>query len=200
VAGLFLIQVATKTEAGRAAAGPIDLSTTGLFPGNAFRGGGWTSPQGGTWSGTITPTHEVGSGGSAYSTWSGGEPFAGDKNGNGVSNGMAFLPGAANPSENATGRLPAVSQSGGSLVMEFDCLAARTRRVRAQPAVGRRSRRTVDQRPGSWDSHTFAGRRGTTCGRHEPAPVPPDQAHPADAHPPGSNCRIPGTPDGEVFS
>jgi hypothetical protein len=114
--------VDTKTDADWAAAGPIDLSTTGLFLGNAFRNGGWTSPQGGTWSGTITLSYEVGGGGSAYSTWSGGEPFNGDKNGDGVSNGMAFLLGAASPSENAIGRLPTVTRSGGDLILNFNCL------------------------------------------------------------------------------
>lgn len=61
--------------------------------------------------------------GSPYSTWAtGGEPFDGDANGDGVPDGLAFLLGAATPATDATSLLPTVSQSGGTLVMEFDCL------------------------------------------------------------------------------
>ena len=46
-----------------------------------------------------------------------------DKNGDGVSNGLAFLLGAANPDANALGLLPApVPQPGGGLVLNFKCL------------------------------------------------------------------------------
>jgi autotransporter-associated beta strand protein len=62
-------------------------------------------------------------GGSAYDTWAtGGELFDGDANGDGVKDGLAFLLGAANPSENAIGRLPTVSESGGGLILNFNCL------------------------------------------------------------------------------
>jgi autotransporter-associated beta strand protein len=64
-----------------------------------------------------------GGGGTAYQTWAtGNEPFDGDANGDGVKDGLAFLLGAANPSENAIGRLPTVTQSGGGLVLNFNCL------------------------------------------------------------------------------
>ena len=59
----------TKTDADWAAAGTIDLNSTGLFLGNAFAG----PTTGGTWSGTITLTYDVVSG-SAYGTWAAG-PF-----------------------------------------------------------------------------------------------------------------------------
>ena len=62
-------------------------------------------------------------GGTAYETWAtGNEPFDGDANGDGVKDGLAFLLGAANPSENAIGRLPTVTESGGGLVLTFNCL------------------------------------------------------------------------------
>jgi autotransporter-associated beta strand protein len=125
-AGVGTNLVDTKTEADWAAAGAIDLSTTGMFLGNAFG----TAPAGGTWSGTITLTYEVGSGvpSDSYSTWAtGNEPFAGDANGDGVADGLAFLLGAATPATDATSLLPTVSQSGGNLVMEFDCLATSDR-------------------------------------------------------------------------
>ncbi len=48
--------------------------------------------------------------------------FNDDANGDGVKNGLAFLLGAANPSENAISRLPGVTQSGGDLILTFNCL------------------------------------------------------------------------------
>jgi hypothetical protein len=116
----------TKTDANWAAVAPIDLATTGLFLGNAFGG----PTVGGTWSGTITLTYDLVSPSSPYDTWSGGQPFANDSNGDGVKNGLAFLLGAAGPNENALNRLPVtafVSGPSGGLVMEFDCLAAADR-------------------------------------------------------------------------
>jgi len=62
------------------------------------------------------------SAGSEYDTWSGGEPFASDKNGDGVSNGLAFLLGAANPDDNALGLLPTATETAGGLVLSFSCL------------------------------------------------------------------------------
>ena len=58
-----------------------------------------------------------------------GVTFDGDANGDGVQDGLAFLLGAANPNidANAAGLLPTVTQSGGNLVMEFDCLATADR-------------------------------------------------------------------------
>ena len=107
--------------------GTIDLATTGLFLGNAYKAPDWEAGEGGTWSGTITLTYDVASGGSEYGTWSGGELFDGDKNGDGVTNGIAFLLGAANPDEDASGQLPTATQSGGGLVLTFSCLDAASR-------------------------------------------------------------------------
>jgi fibronectin-binding autotransporter adhesin len=64
---------------------------------------------------------------SPYDIWSGGAPFAGDANGDGVENGLAFLLGAANPNANALGLLPAVTQSGGGLIMTFNMLNSSAR-------------------------------------------------------------------------
>jgi hypothetical protein len=44
-----------------------------------------------------------------------------------VKDGLAFLLGAATPSENATGRLPSVTESGGALILNFNCLPVAAR-------------------------------------------------------------------------
>ncbi len=64
---------------------------------------------------------------SAYDAWAGGANFADDANNDGVDNGLAFLLGASGPNANAIGLLPKVTQSGGNLVLEFDCLPAAER-------------------------------------------------------------------------
>lgn len=121
--GVGTALVDTKTATDWAAAGSIDLNSAGLFLGNAFGG----PATGGTWSGTITLTYDLVGGGSAYSGWSGGEPFNGDKNGDGVPNGLAFLLGAAAPDANAIGLLPEVTNNAGGLVLSFSVLNAANR-------------------------------------------------------------------------
>jgi hypothetical protein len=64
---------------------------------------------------------------SDYEIWSGGEPFDGDVNGDGVGSGVAWLLGAANPNANTAGLLPAVSRNNGNLVLTFRCLNAANR-------------------------------------------------------------------------
>ncbi|BCX46296.1 autotransporter outer membrane beta-barrel domain-containing protein [Haloferula helveola] len=49
--------------------------------------------------------------------------FEGDTNGDGVKDGLAFLLGVANPDDDANGNLPTVTESGGSLILTFNCLA-----------------------------------------------------------------------------
>jgi hypothetical protein len=115
--------VDTKTTADWAAIAPIDLATTGLFLGNAYGG----PTVGGTWSGTITLTYDLVGAGTPFENWADGEPFDGDANGDGVSNGLAFLLGAAGPNVNALGLLPDASQTGGGLVMSFNMLNAANR-------------------------------------------------------------------------
>jgi autotransporter-associated beta strand protein len=66
-------------------------------------------------------------GGSGFAAWAttgtlGPVTFEGDTNGDGVQDGMAFLLGAMNPDDNACGRLPKVSESGGDLILTFNCL------------------------------------------------------------------------------
>ena len=68
-----------------------------------------------------------GTGQTPYDAWAGGALFNDDANGDGVDNGLAFLLGASGPTANAIGLLPKVTQSGGNLVLEFDCLAAAER-------------------------------------------------------------------------
>ena len=53
--------------------------------------------------------------------------FEGDENGDGVSNGLAFLLGAPNPTVSALEYLPIVSEDAGGLVMKFDMLNASAR-------------------------------------------------------------------------
>lgn len=115
----------TKTEADWAAAGVIDLATTGVFLGNAFG----STDLSGTWSGTVTLSFDLvdDTGDDTYNTWAGGEPFDGDKNGDGVPNGLAFLLGAASPDANALGLLPLSSRSPQGLVLTFSMLNAANR-------------------------------------------------------------------------
>lgn len=56
---------------------------------------------------------------SPYEAWAGGASFEDDANGDGISNGLAFLLGAANPQENALGRLPVTTEVNGALVLSF---------------------------------------------------------------------------------
>jgi hypothetical protein len=102
----------------------IDLGSLSLFLGNSFDSGFGT---GGNWSGTITLTYDIPTGGSAYGNWAtGNQPFQGDANGDGVPDGMAFLLGAATPAENAITRLPQPENDNG-LVMRFTCRDAANR-------------------------------------------------------------------------
>lgn len=60
---------------------------------------------------------------SPYETWAGsGVTFDSDSNNDGVDNGMAWLLGATNPSENATDKLPAASTLADNLRLTFRCL------------------------------------------------------------------------------
>ncbi len=55
-----------------------------------------------------------------YQSWAGGTLFDADTNNDGVSNGMAFLLGASSPTSAV--RLPTVTENGGDLILEFNCL------------------------------------------------------------------------------
>lgn len=122
--GVGTAMTETKTDADWATAGDIDLATTGLFLGNAYQGTGWVSPQGGTWSGTITLEYDDVGTSTPYESWAGGALFEGDENGDGVSNGVAWLLGAADPNADALGLLPTVTeQNDGDLILTFNCLA-----------------------------------------------------------------------------
>jgi autotransporter-associated beta strand protein len=78
---------------------------------------------------TLDPSgYLVGGSGTPYENWAtGDEPFDGDANGDGVQDGLAFLLGAATPGTHALGLLPTVTQSGGNLVLNFNCLPVSAR-------------------------------------------------------------------------
>ncbi|MCH7228416.1 Ig-like domain-containing protein [Haloferula sp. A504] len=109
----------TKTDADWT--GDIDLATTALFLGNGYRGFGWETPQGGTWTGTITLTYDDVGTGTSYAGWSGGAAAEDDTNGDGVANAVAYALGAADVNENAIGLLPAFDNSDpANFVFTFD--------------------------------------------------------------------------------
>ncbi len=61
--------------------------------------------------------------GTPFELWAGsGVTFDGDENGDGVSNGLAFLLGAADPDVSALDKLPTVTESAGGLVLNFQML------------------------------------------------------------------------------
>lgn len=135
------ITVTGTLSIGTDALGLSDFNFTNL---GGLQNGNYTLISSGTLSGTLDPADVNGTLGSAtiqlqtsgnniilavsglgvsspYETWAtGGEPFGGDANGDGVSNGLAFLLGAASPTSAVT--LPITSQSGGGLVLNFKCL------------------------------------------------------------------------------
>lgn len=120
--------VDTKVVANWAGAGTIDLATTGIFLGNAFNNNIGSPAEGGTWSGTITLTYDSEPTGTPFDLWAGpGAVFGGDANGDGVSNGLAFLLGADSPNDDARGLLPTVTETGGGLIMAFSMLNATAR-------------------------------------------------------------------------
>ena len=69
----------------------------------------------------------MGGGGSGYASWSGGEPFDEDRNGDGVANGLAFVLGASDPDADALGLLPTVTEGSGGIALTFQMLDATAR-------------------------------------------------------------------------
>jgi hypothetical protein len=111
----------TESKTSNQWTGDIDLATTDLYLGNGYTAGD------GTWSGTITLICDVPATTSGYAAWSEGEPFDGDKNGDGVANGIAFVLGATDPDASALGLLPAATENTGGLVLAFQMLDATAR-------------------------------------------------------------------------
>jgi fibronectin-binding autotransporter adhesin len=71
-------------------------------------------------------------GGSPFDTWAGTGTlgpvtFDGDTNGDSVKDGLAFLLGVSNPDDSALDKLPAVTETGGGLVMTFTMLDSASR-------------------------------------------------------------------------
>jgi autotransporter-associated beta strand protein len=111
------------------------LNVTGTFvPGSSIRFGSSSAGLTATQLGLISINGVPGAlldsngylivGSDPYTTWSGGAPFDGDANNDGVQNGLAWLLGAANPTFGALPLLPTMVQSGGSLQMNFSMLNA----------------------------------------------------------------------------
>ena len=57
-----------------------------------------------------------------YQAWAGGAAFDADTNRDGLADGLAWLLGAAGPSENALDKLPVASMNGNNLRLTFRCL------------------------------------------------------------------------------
>ncbi|PAW67953.1 MAG: hypothetical protein B9S30_06565, partial [Verrucomicrobiia bacterium Tous-C5FEB] len=66
----------------------------------------------------------TGTGQTAFAAWAGGATFNADANGDGVSNGLAWILGAADVSTNARSLLPTVSSSGTNMVVTFKRIQA----------------------------------------------------------------------------
>jgi autotransporter-associated beta strand protein len=66
----------------------------------------------------------TGTGQTAFEAWSGGATFNADANGDGVSNGLAWILGAADTTANARSLLPTVSSSGTNMVYTFKRIQA----------------------------------------------------------------------------
>jgi fibronectin-binding autotransporter adhesin len=62
-----------------------------------------------------------------FLAWAGSASFDADANGDGVTNGLAWLLGAASPSANAIGLLPTTTQTAGGLQLTFSMLKAANR-------------------------------------------------------------------------
>lgn len=122
--------------------GTVDFGGTGGFSGTSanFTAGvlsGFSVTPTNAGSGLTFTVTDLGSGktGSAtittiqtqYEAWAGGELFGNDANGDGVSNGLAFLLGATGPNVNALGKLPKPTEDNGTLVLTFQMLPASAR-------------------------------------------------------------------------
>jgi hypothetical protein len=112
--------VDTKTAAAwTGTVGQIDLATHGIFLGNAYQNTGWVSPEGGTWSGTITLTYDLVGAGSSYSTWAStngaGPNLNDDHDEDGVDNGTEYFIGGPNGNTTGFTTLPGVVNNAGTL-------------------------------------------------------------------------------------
>jgi hypothetical protein len=100
------------------------LSGVSVIPTNAGSGLTFTVTNigtGKTGSATITTIQ------TQYEAWALGALFDDDTNNDGLDNGLAFLLGASGPNVSAPALLPTVTQSGGNLVLVFECLPAAER-------------------------------------------------------------------------
>jgi hypothetical protein len=105
----------TYTDSGLTAATQYSYRVRARDKGTAQAATEWSAPAFATT--TNTP----------YGTWSGGASFDADANNDGVDNGMAWLLGTADPTENAAGKLPKATRNGSNLRLEFRCLKSTMR-------------------------------------------------------------------------
>ena len=98
-------------------AGGLTGAQLGLISINGVPGAYTLSPAGYLLSGAADP----------FDTWAGGAVFDVDSNNDGIKNGLAWLLGAADRNANASGLLPVVTQTAGSLKLTFDMLPAAAR-------------------------------------------------------------------------
>ena len=83
----------------------------------------------------------VSSAATTFADWSGGVSFDDDANGDDVTNGIAWLLGAADPNIHSANLLPSGSESTGNLILSFTCLRQSQRsgailRVQCSPDLG----------------------------------------------------------------
>ena len=109
----------------------VDYATDGLGMGPLFStstlsvtnlGVGYTANL--QWNNTAKSIElNVTGGGNPFTAWAMGTNFTDDANGDGMSNGLAWILGAADPLANASPLLPMPSLSGGNLIMTFKQVA-----------------------------------------------------------------------------
>ena len=120
----------TITESGGATPGLYTLVTapggiTGNAPATLILPANWAATLAKVGNDLVLDVTSTGVTASPYETWAGsGVLFDADANNDGIDNGLAFLLGAAGPSANALGLLPTTTQTGGDLILVFDCLPA----------------------------------------------------------------------------
>jgi fibronectin-binding autotransporter adhesin len=141
--GTLALEIAGSSADRLSVSGTLDLTNAALTVSGTPTAGSYTLASAGTLIGTPTlaepvPGYELVieentiklnslGGVSAYEAWANGEPFGTDANGDGISNGLAFLLGAASPQAPAGNLLPKATQTSTGLVLTFSMRNAANR-------------------------------------------------------------------------